>query len=142
MVASRGDDAVQVNRDSARAVVGGVEQHVRPILTGPTYNGGCAWDHSAFLFVDGGKNNDRYEFDKSAGNGRADINSWGVFADLGGDDIYIGPAPGGRVSRNSVSVFFDAAGRDNYDEIRQAGDVKPEDGRTHVQPEGAVFVDH
>src|SRR5262249_36019320 len=69
--------------------------------TGPPYNGGCAWDHSVFLCVDAG-GDDRYQFERTAGPGRADIGSWGVFADLGGKDTYVAPGGLGRASQKSL----------------------------------------
>ena len=109
--------------------------------TGPTYNGGCAWDHSAFVFIDAGAEGDKYEWARSSGLGRADIGSWGVFADLGGDDAYTANGSPGACTRAGLAVFFDAAGRDDYTAIRGAGATKPTDGHTYADPAGGLFID-
>lgn len=109
--------------------------------TGPTYNGGCAWDRSVFMFIDAGEQADQYKLDRTSGPGRADIGSWAVFADLGGDDLYAGKTPGGRTSRASLAVFFDAAGADDYQHIRRPGEVLPADGRLHADDKGSLFWD-
>jgi hypothetical protein len=108
--------------------------------TGPTYNGGCAWDRSAFLFVDGA-GDDAYLLKRSAGPGRADINSWAAFADLAGDDRYVTPAGLGRASRNALAAFLDLAGADDYRRAGRSGDFQPADGATHHAPDGGLFLD-
>ena len=108
--------------------------------TGPTYNGGCAWDRSAFLFVDGA-GDDAYRLERSAGPGRADINSWAAFADLAGDDRYVTPAGLGRASRNALAAFLDLAGADDYRRAGRSGDFQPADGATHHTPDGGLFLD-
>jgi len=109
--------------------------------TGPTYNGGCSWDHSIFLMIEGGDGNDKYQWDKSGGPARADIGAWGVFAELGGDDRYKLRTGLGRASKTGLAVFLDRAGNDAYDLTRQPEDFTPADGKVHSQNEGGLFVD-
>ena len=109
--------------------------------TGPTYNGGCAWDHSAFVFIDAGIEGDKYEWSRSAGFGRADIGSWGMFADVGGDDTYAAAGLPGACTRVGLAVFFDAAGTDDYTGIRGGDAAKAVNGRTHADPAGGLFID-
>src|SRR5262249_23922986 len=80
--------------------------------TGPTYNGGCAWDRSAFLFIDAA-GDDRYDLERSYGFGRGDHGSWGVFADLAGKDRYAG-TNFGQADEKSLGLFLDAGGADDY----------------------------
>jgi hypothetical protein len=82
--------------------------------TGPTYHGGCAWDHSAFMCIDAGKDNDVYELERTSGLGVADISSWGVFAQLGGNDQYRVSHGIGKGGSSSLAVFFDHFGDDQY----------------------------
>jgi len=105
--------------------------------TGPTYNGGCAWDRSAFVCIDGGDGDDTYALKRSSGLGRADIKSWAVFADMGGNDRYITGGGLGAVSRTSVAVFYDRAGKDDYG---RKGSGR-EDGKTLSTSDGGIFVD-
>ena len=79
------------------------------LSTGPTYNCGCAWDHSLFLCIDAA-GDDTYDFERSAGLGRADIGSWGVFADLDGKDIYKSGGMPGRGSEKSVCALLRQGG--------------------------------
>ncbi len=109
--------------------------------TGPTYNGGCAWDHSMFLFVDAGKEGDVYEFDRSAGPGRADIGSWGAAVDMGGDDRYVCPRGLGRATREGTAVFLDAAGTDTYEKVPTNATDKPANNQTIKQGDAGLFVD-
>jgi len=109
--------------------------------TGPTYNGGCAWDRSAFLFIEGGNGDDSYQWERSAGLGRADIGSWSLFAEMGGNDVYSVGSGLGRVSRKSLSVFYDRSGVDNYQGVKRAGKAKPANGITHSDGSGGLFVD-
>lgn len=109
--------------------------------TGPTYNCGCAWDHSVFLCVDGGKEDDGYQLTKSNGLGRADIGSWGVFADLGGNDRYQTKGSLGNVTRKSVAVFFDANGKDDYGKMGAVMNRKVGNGIQEVVGQGGMFVD-
>jgi len=113
--------------------------------TGPTYNGGCAWDHSIFLCIDAGATGDTYDLTRSAGLGRADIGSWGVFADLAGDDRYLLRNRPGRASQTGVGVFYD---RDGADEYVMAGKKKgkkgrnpPGNGQLEVTEKGGMFWD-
>jgi hypothetical protein len=106
--------------------------------TGPTYNCGCAWDRSVFLFIDA-QGDDIYELERSNGLGVADIGSWAVFADLAGRDRYQVNGGMGRTSKDSLAVFFDGGGEDDYS--RAKADVKPANGRTHYGGNGALFVD-
>ena len=109
--------------------------------TGPTYNGGCSWDHSIFLAVDAGPQGDHYDLTRSAGPGQADIGSWGVFADLGGADTYALRRWPGQASRTGIGVFFDRAGNDTYDfQKKKAGD-RPENKKLRVTKEGGMFWD-
>lgn len=81
--------------------------------TGPTYNCGCSWDRSLFLFVDAA-GNDVYNLQRSAGPARGDIGSLGIAADLRGDDVYnLSSMPAGN-SRNGLSAFLDGEGNDRY----------------------------
>ena len=108
---------------------------------GPTYNGGCAWDHSVFLCVDAGNGNDAYQWQRSAGLGRADIGSWGIFADLGGDDRYVVKSGLGRAAKTSLSVFYDRSGADDYSGVRSPGKPPPADELTRTTDAGGLFVD-
>jgi hypothetical protein len=82
--------------------------------TGPTYNCGCAWDHSAFLFADY-EGNDIYDLTRSSGLGRADIGSWAVAFDLEGNDWYKAPLMPATNSQSSLSAFLDGGGTDAYE---------------------------
>ncbi len=108
--------------------------------TGPTYNGGCAWDHSAFMFIGGGRGKDRYDWSKTSGMGRADIGSWAVFAELGGDDQYISSGPA-RTSKTGVGVFLDANGNDDYSQLGGWGDEKPVNNKSLRTVPGGFFTD-
>lgn len=108
---------------------------------GPTYNGGCAWDHSAFLCIDAGRQGDVYQWERSAGLGRADIGSWGVFADLDGDDRYATGSGLGRTTRKATAVFFDKGGKEDYTGVRSPGKREPADGVAHTNGAGGLFVD-
>ncbi|HKB35618.1 MAG TPA: hypothetical protein VKD72_04135 [Gemmataceae bacterium] len=107
---------------------------------GPTYNGGCAWDHSVFLCVDAG-GDDRYLLKRTSGLGRGDIGGWGVFADLGGKDRYVCPGGVGRASQKGLGVFYDAAGDDDYRDVAKVGDFQPGNGKRHADTDGGVFID-
>jgi hypothetical protein len=109
--------------------------------SGPTYTGGCAWDRSAFLFIDSGKQADTYRLARSNGLGRADIGSWGVFADLGGDDRYHAGGGLGQASDSSLGVFFDRAGDDDYKEARPGAKERPANRQTRADDKGGLFVD-
>jgi len=109
--------------------------------TGPTYNCGCAWDRSAFMFIDGGDADDAYQLSRSSGLGRADINSWGVFAEMGGDDRYTAPGGLGKTSRTGLAVFYDRAGKDDYTKAPASGKFKPADSATHHTADGGLFID-
>ena len=93
------------------------------------------------MFVDAGPQNDRYALDRTSAMGRADIGSWSVFAELGGDDAYASKSYGGRASRIGIATFFDADGTDNYDGIRNRGAAEPADGRLFADPKGGLFLD-
>lgn len=108
--------------------------------TGPTYNGGCAWDRSVFLFVDAA-GDDRYRFNRSGGFGRADHGSWGVFVDRAGKDAYLGSGFGSATDA-SLAVFFDAACDDDYKAAAPIRDFRPANGQTRVHPaDGGLFAD-
>ncbi len=109
--------------------------------TGPTYNCGCAWDHSVFLFVDAGSGPDVYDLGRSAGPARADIKAWGVAVDMAGDDRYVVPRGVGRASRGGLAAFLDAGGTDVYERGSTREDKSLGDGQTLPQPEGGLFVD-
>jgi hypothetical protein len=109
--------------------------------TGPTYNGGCAWDKSVFLCIDAGAEGDRYRLDRSAGLGRADIGSWGVFADLGGADHYLLRHRPGRASRTGVGVFYDREGKDTYELQGKKGNRPPQNGELTAGEDGGMFWD-
>jgi hypothetical protein len=105
---------------------------------GPTYNAGCAWDRSAFLFIDG-RGRDTYDWTRSYGGGRADHGGWAVFAEFGGDDQYrANGAPGGASAR-SVAVFYDAAGKDQYPNV--VSPFAPTNGRSRPDGAGGLFID-
>jgi hypothetical protein len=108
---------------------------------GPTYNCAAAWDRSAFLFIDAGLEDDVYLLDKSAGLGRADIGSWAVFADWGGNDRYVAPSAMASTSKDSLAIFFDRAGKDDYDKTGMIGKQRPANGLLQAVGEGGLFVD-
>lgn len=107
--------------------------------TGPTYNCGCAWDRSVCTFVEGGKEDDQYLFKRSAGPARADIGSWSLFLEMGGDDQYLTRSVG-KISRDGFTIFFDASGKDKY-ELSDKLKVPPENGKTFAPEAGGLFVD-
>jgi hypothetical protein len=107
---------------------------------GPTYNCGCAWDRSAFLFIEGA-GDDTYRLGRSSGLGRADINSWAAFVEMGGEDRYVAPSGLGRTSRNALAVFCDLAGNDDYTATGKAGDFHPANKAARHEPTGGVFID-
>ena len=109
--------------------------------TGPTYNGGCSWDHSAFLFVDAGEEGDAYEFERSAGPGRADIGAWGAAVDMGGNDRYVCPRGLGRATRDATAVFLDAGGTDTYEKTPTNATHKPANNQAQKQGDAGLFVD-
>jgi len=117
--------------------------------TGPTYNLGCAWDHSIFVCIDAGATGDTYDLTRSAGLGRADIDSWAVFADLGGADRYLLRNRPGRASRTGVGVFYDREGADEYimgkkknkKNKQKKGKSAPENGQLAVTEQGGMFWD-
>src|SRR5262249_61961907 len=109
--------------------------------TGPTYNCGCAWDHSVFLCIDAA-GDDTYNLERSAGLGRADIGSWGVFADLAGKDRYRMRGAPGNTTNKSLAAFFDGEGDDEYPpEDLKSKDFQPGNRRTHYGKEGQTFID-
>ena len=109
--------------------------------SGPTYNCAAAWDRSAFLFIDAGGEDDVYHLEKSAGLGRADIGSWAVFADLGGNDRYIAPGGMASTSKDSLAIFFDRAGNDDYEKTGKMGKHTPANGLLQAIQPGGLFVD-
>ena len=104
--------------------------------TGPTYHGGCSWDRSAFMCIDAGDGDDRYELQRSPGLGIADHGSWGIFADLGGNDTYAPRGGMGRASGGSLAVFYDHAGEDDY-----AATQGKDNGMVIPAEAGGLFVD-
>lgn len=102
-------------------VDGDGQDHYRS--TGPTYNGGCAWDHSVFFCVDQGQSDDVYDFTLAEGLGRGQIHSLGAFGDFGGNDQYISnKQPPAFTDEHSVAVFFDGGGQDDYSGLKRGGD--------------------
>jgi hypothetical protein len=108
--------------------------------TGPTYNCGCAWDHSAFLFIDAGTSDDRYQLERSSGLGTADIGGWAVCADLGGNDFYRVGGGLGSASQKALAVFFDRAGDDDYSLVKGLSSM-PGNGRSNKGKDSWLFVD-
>ncbi len=109
--------------------------------TGPTYNGGCSWDHTASLFVDAGTAKDAYCWDNSHGPARTDIGSWGTFVELGGDDCYRLRTGLGRTTRTSMAIFYDRSGTDDYQLTERPEQFTPADGTSYSQDPGGLFVD-
>lgn len=106
---------------------------------GPTYNGGCAWDYSASLFIEGG-GNDTYDFSVSSGLGRADHHSWGVAIELSGDDTYKVPAGMGASSNRSVAAFMDFGGNDDYSAALPRAQERPNNNKL-IGREHSLFLD-
>lgn len=102
--------------------------------TGPLYNGGTAWDYSVMVAVDGGTGSDLYDFQRSSGLGRAELTSWSLFIDEGGNDRYLVPKGLGSASDDSVSGFFDLAGQDEYPAKRTNGTIV-------LESVGSLFMD-
>jgi len=109
--------------------------------TGPRYNGGCAWDFSAFLFVEAGAEGDTYEWQATDGPAFAEIGSWAAFAELGGDDVYRLTKGLGCTAETAMSVFFDQSGSDDYELADKPADFAPADETTQRQDPGGLFVD-
>jgi len=112
--------------------------------SGPSYNGGVAWDSSVSLMVDAGKGRDTYAFDRSTGLGRADYSGWGLFIDEGGADLYHAKSGFGDSSEKSVAGFFDLEGKDTYvvpSDSSIPDDIRPGNGKLFFYPHGGVFVD-
>jgi hypothetical protein len=109
------------------------------VSVGPTYNCGCAWDHTVCLFIEGG-GDDVYQLERSAGCGRADIGSWAVFADLAGSDRYRVNSGLADVSKDSLAFFFDGEGDDEY-QVKPTGEFKPGNGKSNTESAGGRFVD-
>ncbi|HEU4684100.1 MAG TPA: hypothetical protein VFS39_06330 [Nitrospira sp.] len=112
--------------------------------TGPFYNGGVAWDHSASVMIDGGKGRDEYHWMKSTGLGTADYSGWGLFIEEGGNDVYQVKTGLGRTSERGVAGFFDLNGNDQYTVPAEALGIpeeQPKDQRTILYPKGGLFVD-
>jgi hypothetical protein len=112
--------------------------------SGPFYNGGVAWDHSASLAIDGGKGRDTYLFDHSTGLGMADLTSWSVFVEEGGADQYRVSQGLGLADTTSLSAFFDLGGKDEYSELAAAnhpGALKRTNDTIKQDPSGGLFVD-
>jgi hypothetical protein len=83
--------------------------------TGPFYNGAAAWDRSVALAVDGGTDDDGYDFRRSTGLGIADHRAWSLFVDAGGRDRYQVPEGLGTARSGSTGMFFDLGGEDGYE---------------------------
>jgi hypothetical protein len=69
--------------------------------------------------------------------GVADIGSWGVFSDMGGDDLYDPGSGLARASSDSLAVFFDHAGNDQYSTASGRGNQQQTPDQT-----GGLFIDH
>lgn len=108
--------------------------------TGPTYDCGCSWDHSAFLFIAAG-GNDVYNLKRSSGPGRADIGSWGVAADLGANNVYHLTSYPASNSQDGLSGFLDFSGSDVYDFPMDPKIGVLGDHRALVVPPGGVVFD-
>jgi hypothetical protein len=108
--------------------------------TGPTYNGGAAWDRSVMLAVDAGPGNDRYDLRSSTGLGRAEHHAWSVFIEEGGQDRYDLSSGMGMALEQSMSGFFDLSGEDDYSRAPSEPE-KRENGRLLVDGAGGLFVD-
>lgn len=104
---------------------------------GPTYDAGCAWDRSVFLFFDAA-GDDAYDWTHSSGGGRADRGGWGVFAELDGKDHYKANGPPGGASEKGLGVFFDRAGVDEHPKSNAAG--LPANSLTRSAG-GGLFID-
>lgn len=108
--------------------------------TGPTYNCGCAWDHSVSLFIEAGGADDTYSLERSSGLGRGDIHSWGVAVETGGADTYKLPSGLGVASRDSLGAFYDHRGDDKYPDIAPKKG-KPRNKALLTDADGGMFVD-
>jgi len=107
--------------------------------SGPTYNGGTAWDRSVSLCIDAGPEDDVYDFSQSNGLGLAHHNSWSLFIEEGGRDYYRVPGGFGQASDNSMSGFFDLSGVDEY--VSGAVEGRVGNGVRVVNEPGGLFVD-
>ncbi len=107
--------------------------------SGPTYNGGTAWDRSVSLCIDAGPEDDVYDFSESSGLGRADHDSWSLFIEEGGLDHYLVPMGFGQASDNSMSGFFDLSGVDEY--VSDSGGERVGNSMKMVNKPGGLFVD-
>ena len=107
--------------------------------TGPTYNGGTAWDRSVSLCIDADPEGDFYDFSHSNGLGRADHNSWSLFIEEGGRDHYLVSRGFGQASDNSMSGFFDLSGVDEY--VSASGGGRVGNAMRVVNEPGGLFVD-
>jgi len=112
--------------------------------SGPLYNAGVAWDHSAGLMIDGGKGRDTYLFDHSTGLGMADLTSWSVFIEEGGADQYRLSRGMGTADTTSLGAFFDLAGTDDYPDLpttNSSGTLKRSNNTIQQDTPGGLFVD-
>ena len=107
--------------------------------SGPTYNGGTAWDRSVSLFIDAGPEDDVYDFSQSSGLGLSHRDSWSLFIEEGGREHYIVPRGFGQASDNSMSGFFDLSGVDEY--VSGSGGGREGNGVRLVNEPGGLFVD-
>jgi len=107
--------------------------------SGPTYNGGTAWDRSVSLCIDAGPEDDVYDFSQSNGLGLAHHDSWSLFIEEGGRDYYRVPGGFGQASDNSMSGFFDLSGVDEY--VSGGGRGRLGNGVRLVNEPGGLFVD-
>lgn len=112
--------------------------------SGPLYNAGVAWDHSAGFMIDGGKGRDIYLFDHSTGLGMADLTSWSVFIEEGGADQYRVSRGMGAADTTSLGAFFDLAGTDVYPDLpttNSSGTLKRTNNTIQQDTAGGLFVD-
>lgn len=112
--------------------------------SGPLYNAGVAWDYSTGLMVDGGNGRDTYLFDRSTGLGMADLTSWSVFIEEGGNDQYRVSRGMGIADTTSLSAFFDLGGTDDYPDTPTAnsfGTLKRTNNTIQQDVSGGLFVD-
>ena len=109
--------------------------------SGPVYNAATAWDRSVTLCIDAGGGDDLYDFSRSDGAGRADHNSWSLFVEEAGRDVYLVPKGMGMASDNSISAFFDLHGVDTYVAASSSALRGWGNAQTQVRDPGGLFVD-
>ncbi len=109
---------------------------------GPFYTGGAAWDVSVTLAVDGGLDDDRYDFGRTTGAAIADHRAWSVLVDEGGQDRYDVPTGLGLGLNHSLAGFFDLGGQDTYGRPdEQATAARARNGALLRREPGGLFAD-